>query len=89
VVATPKGGFESRKGFFIGEENLAEGRWRLRPECVVLDEMNRADIDRCIGELYPLLTRSVAQVEPAGIPGVGSIELHERFRIVATIRRND
>lgn len=84
LVATTKGGFEARKGFFIGKEDAGEGRWRLRPECVVLDEMNRADLDRCIGELYPLLTRSVAQVEPAGIPGVESIELHERFRIVAT-----
>lgn len=34
---------------------------------------------------YPLLTRSVARLEPAGIPGVESIELHERFRIVATV----
>ena len=24
-------------------------------------------------------------MEPAGIPGVESIELHERFRIVATV----
>lgn len=47
--------------------------------------MKRADLDRCIGELYPLLTRSVAQVSPAGIPGVESIELDERFRIVATV----
>ncbi len=85
LVATTKGGFEARKGFFIGKEDAGEGRWRLRPECVVLDEMNRADLDRCIGELYPLLTRSVAQVEPAGIPGVESIDLHERFRIVATV----
>ncbi len=54
-----------------------------------LDEMNRADLDRCIRDLYPLLTRSVAQVASAGIPGVETIELHERFRIVATIRRND
>lgn len=27
----------------------------------------------------------MARLEPAGIPGVESIELHERFRIVATV----
>ncbi len=85
LVAGEDGKFKARKGFFIGKEDAGEGRWRLRPECVVLDEMNRADLDRCVGELYPLLTRSVAVVAPAGIPGVETIELHERFRIVATV----
>jgi hypothetical protein len=33
--------------------------WRLRNGAIVLDEMNRADLDRCIGELYPLLSGSV------------------------------
>ena len=54
-------------------------------ECIVLDEMNRADLDRCIGELYPLLSRNVDQVEPAGIPGVRAIRQNDSFRIVATV----
>jgi hypothetical protein len=59
--------------------------WTLRNECLVVDELNRADLDRCIGELYPLLTRSVAEVRPAGIPGVRTIRLAPRFRLVATV----
>jgi hypothetical protein len=51
----------------------------------VLDEMNRADLDRCIGELYPLLSGSVTRVHPAGIPLVSTIEMSPRFRIIATI----
>jgi hypothetical protein len=47
--------------------------------------MNRADLDRCIGELYPLLTRNVDWVAPAGIPGVHRVSLAERFRIIATV----
>lgn len=47
--------------------------------------MNRADLDRCIGELYPLLSGSTASVQPAGIPGVKEIRASERFRLIATI----
>jgi len=59
--------------------------WSLRRSAIVLDEMNRADLDRCIGELYPLLSKSVDKVEPAGIPRMRSIRLHPRFRILATV----
>lgn len=85
LVMGEEGTYKTSKGFFIDDKETGDKRWRLRPECVVLDEMNRADLDRCIGELYPLLTRSVSAVEPAGIRDVKSIELDERFRIVATV----
>jgi len=47
--------------------------------------MNRADLDRCIGELYPLLSASVQQVHPAGIPWVRTIANNDRFRVIATV----
>jgi hypothetical protein len=47
--------------------------------------MNRADLDRCIGELYPLLSGTVERVSPAGLPGVGCIEASPRFRVIATV----
>jgi MoxR-like ATPase len=75
----------AKKGIFIDPDYENEGEWRLRAGCLVLDEMNRADLDRCIGELYPLLSRSVARVHPAGIPGVKTISRSERFRILATV----
>ncbi len=52
---------------------------------IVLDQMNRADLDRCSGELYPILSGSVARVAPAGLPGVGLSEVSARFRVVATV----
>lgn len=77
--------FVAHRGIFIDPAFEEGGAWRLLDGCLVLDEMNRADLDRCIGELYPLLTRSVERVAPAGIPAVRSILLNERFRIVATV----
>jgi hypothetical protein len=47
--------------------------------------MNRADLDRCIGELYPLLSGSVQHVTPAGLPGVERISASPRFRVLATV----
>ena len=83
----PTGGnqFVPHRGIFLDPEYDEKGEWRLLGECLVLDEMNRADLDRCIGELYPLLSRSVDRVHPAGIPLVTSIRANERFRVVATI----
>jgi len=72
-------------GIFIDPESVGGPVWDLWPRSLVLDEMNRADLDRCIGDLYPLLSGSVSQVAPAGIPGVEHIRQHERFRILATI----
>ena len=80
-----KGGFEKHPGIFIDPVSAKGDLWRLRDGAVVLDEMNRADLDRCIGELYPLLSGSVARVTPAGLPGVGTIEANPRFRVIATV----
>jgi MoxR-like ATPase len=79
------GRYRPQRGIFIEPSADGNGHWRLRAECLVLDEMNRADLDRCIGELYPLLTRSVEAVRPAGIPGVDSIRLSPEFRLVGTV----
>jgi len=67
ILPDEKKAFRSQRGIFIDpvwEEKLemvsndaitarASGNkvWRLRTECVVLDEMNRADLDRWIGDL--------------------------------------
>ena len=85
VVPDRDGRFVPRRGIFIDPSFEKEGAWRLLNGCLVLDEMNRADLDRCIGELYPLLTSSVERVSPAGIPGVTAILLNDRFRVVATV----
>jgi hypothetical protein len=85
LLPTEQGRFQAHPGIFIDPQAADGGEWSLRPEAIVLDEMNRADLDRCIGELYPLLTQNVDHVAPAGIPGVRRISLHPRFRIIATI----
>jgi hypothetical protein len=86
IVPDGKGQFRVQRGIFIDPDSgHDEGVWQLLPQSLVLDEMNRADLDRCIGELYPLLTHSVLMVVPAGIPGVREIRDHPRFRIVATV----
>lgn len=78
-------GFTKTPGIFIDRNRLTTPNWFLRNECIVLDELNRADLDRCIGELYPLLSNTVPKVRPAGIIGVDSIQMSPRFRIVATV----
>jgi hypothetical protein len=85
LMPTTGGGFVKHPGIFIDPASATSDPWRLRNGAVVLDEMNRADLDRCIGELYPLLSGSVARVAPAGLPGVGMIELSPRFRVLATV----
>ncbi len=85
ILPDAKGGFRLEKGIFIDQDDRESGEWRLRRGCLVLDEMNRADLDRCIGELYPLLSQSVERVYPAGIPGIQSIRLSDRFRVIATV----
>lgn len=85
IVPDQEGRFRKSRGIFIDPASESSREWRLRSSCIVLDEMNRADLDRCIGELYPLLSRSVDSVAPAGIPGIDAIRLDPRFRIVATI----
>jgi len=85
LIPRKDGGFESHAGVFIDPESVRGEVWRLRAEAIVLDEMNRADLDRCIGELYPLLSRSVVRVHPAGIPLVRAIDLADRFRVIATV----
>lgn len=79
------GGFDKHTGIFIDPASATSDPWRLRNGAVVLDEMNRADLDRCIGELYPLLSGSVVRVAPAGLPGVRMIEASPRFRVLATV----
>jgi len=79
------GTFRSRPGIFIDPETTDNDVWHLLDRSLVLDEMNRADLDRCIGELYPLLSGSVRRVSPAGLPGVLCIESSDRFRVIATI----
>jgi hypothetical protein len=85
LVPTDKGAFTSHAGIFIDPSTTGSKAWRLRDGALVLDEMNRADLDRCIGELYPLLSGSVERVSPAGLPGVESIEMSPRFRVLATV----
>jgi MoxR-like ATPase len=84
ILPTQDGRYDVQPGIFV-DRSATAGIWQLRPECLVLDEMNRADLDRCIGELYPLLSGSVDRVTPAGLPGVTEIRAAERFRIVATV----
>lgn len=85
-MPTEEGRFEPRAGIFIDPDNIDGTKiWRLRNEALVLDEMNRTDLDRCIGDLYPLLSGSVDQVSPAGLPGVDSIKGSPQFRVLATV----
>jgi len=82
----PEGGsFRKHGGIFIDPSSVGRSPWSLRNVAIVLDEMNRADLDRCIGELYPLLSGSVDEVEPAGLPGVERIVASPRFRVLATV----
>ena len=85
IVPDGKGGYGVQRGIFIDPDLDGGDVWQLLPQCLVLDEMNRADLDRCVGELYPLLSHSVSSVVPAGIPGVREIRDHPRFRVVATV----
>jgi len=85
LMPTDGGGFDKHPGIFIEPASATSDPWRLRNGAVVLDEMNRADLDRCIGELYPLLSGSVVRVTPAGLPGVRTIEASPRFRVLATV----
>ena len=85
LVPNGRGEFEPHAGIFLDPEAAERETWRLRDGAIVLDEMNRADLDRCIGELYPLLSGSVGRVVPAGLPGVSCIEASPRFRVVATV----
>jgi len=85
LFPSPDGSFIPKPGIFIDPDRSVDDNWYLRPEAIVLDEMNRADLDRCIGELYPLLSRSVNVVYPAGIPGIKTIISDPNFRVVATI----
>jgi MoxR-like ATPase len=84
MLPQPDSSFRVTPGIFVRETD-APGIWALSDECFVLDEMNRADLDRCIGDLYPLLSRTVEAVCPAGLPGVASIRDDPRFRVVATV----
>jgi AAA domain (dynein-related subfamily) len=85
LMPTDNGTFTSHTGIFIDPASKSADTWRLRNEAIVLDEMNRADLDRCIGELYPLLSGSVERVAPAGLPGVKSIQGCPGFRVLATV----
>jgi len=85
LMPAEKGTFTCHPGIFIDPASTSADTWRLRDGAVVLDEMNRADLDRCIGELYPLLSGTVDRVSPAGLPGVRTIEASPRFRVIATI----
>jgi MoxR-like ATPase len=84
IVMGMDGRFAPAHGIFM-DPAISGDAWRLRDEALVLDEMNRADLDRCISDLYPLLSGSVQQVAPAGIPGVKTIQTAPRFRLIATI----
>ncbi len=89
ILPTQDGRYDVQPGIFV-DRSATAGIWQLRPECLVLDEMNRADLDRCIGELYPLLSGSVDRVLPAGLPGVtedpSSRALSESWRLSTTAR---
>lgn len=85
IFPDKSGGYRTVPGVFIENVDDDEGKWSLKSRAIVLDEMNRADLDRSIGELYPLLSNSVDSVIPAGIPGIKSINRHPQFRIIATV----
>jgi AAA domain (dynein-related subfamily) len=85
LMPTKDGTYCAHAGIFIDPASTDAAEWRLRNAALVLDEMNRADLDRCIGELYPLLSGSVQRVTPAGLPGVTCIAASPRFRVVATV----
>ena len=85
LMPTERGTFKTHTGIFMDPATSGGEVWHLRDGALVLDEMNRADLDRCIGELYPLLSGSVDRVSPAGLPGVGTIEASPRFRVLATV----
>jgi MoxR-like ATPase len=85
LVPDGKGGFKAHGGVFIEPTSTSGDTWRLRDGALVLDEMNRADLDRCIGDLYPLLSGSVSEVVPAGLPNVRRITANPRFRVLATV----
>ncbi len=85
LMPAEKGTFVSHTDIFIDPDSITAETWRLRNGVIVLDEMNRADLDRCIGELYTLLSGSVDRVSPAGLPGVRAIETSPRFRVIATV----
>ncbi len=85
VVPTETGEFKPHAGIFIDPESTNSDAWKLHHGAIVLDEMNRADLDRCIGELYPLLSGSVSSVAPAGLLGVGRIDASPTFRVLATV----
>jgi hypothetical protein len=85
LMQTEDGKFRSHAGIFMDPTSTSGDPWRLRDGAIVLDEMNRADLDRCIGELYPLLSGSVGRVSPAGLPGVNSIVTSKQFRVLATV----
>ncbi len=82
LVPGSDGKWQQAPGIFVEKTDAG---WRLLNSALVLDEMNRADLDRSIGDLYPLLSNSVSEVRPAGIPGVDALRLSERFRIIATV----
>jgi len=85
LVPDGKDSFKAHGGVFIEPTSTTGETWTLRNGALVLDEMNRADLDRCIGDLYPLLSGSVAQVVPAGLPGIQRIVANPRFRLLATV----
>jgi hypothetical protein len=85
LVPDGRDAFKAHGGVFIEPTSTTGSTWTLRNGALVLDEMNRADLDRCIGDLYPLLSGSVAQVVPAGLPGVHRIVANPRFRLLATV----
>lgn len=85
LMPTKDGTYVPHAGIFIDPASVNAVVWRLHNAALVLDEMNRADLDRCIGELYPLLSGSVLRVSPAGLPGVRFIESSQRFRVLATV----
>ncbi len=85
LVPNAQGEFVPHIGIFIDPSCSRQTEWRLRNSAIVLDEMNRADLDRCIGELYPILSHSVERVVPSGLPGIDWIVASSRFRVLATI----
>ena len=85
VLPDGEGHFSAQRGVFMEPSDETDETWQMRNEAIILDEMNRADLDRCIGELYPLLSDNVREVTPAGIPGVKYISKPDKFRLIATV----
>jgi MoxR-like ATPase len=56
---------------------------------LVIDELNRADVDKAFGDLFTALESGLLRVPRPGIEGSALIPLPKDFRIIATLNTRD